>query len=290
MELGLHLPNSGPLSGKSNLVDLARHAEEIGLDTVWVFDHVFNPVAIGPKSKFPGGAYYNQPEMPYFESMTTLSVVAGATSRIKLGTRVLIAVYRNPVLLAKQIGTLVALAGDRFILGVGAGWLLEEFETMGVPPEARFERLDEHVALMRQAWREEISEFNGKHYRHIAAGFRPVPGERVPVIVGGNSEGALRRAARWGDGWAPSGPSVGDDTRDKGQELIDRFRRACELEDRDPSSLLLVASGPLAAGPSHFETLAELGFDMCDISLRDEADLDLAALEKFMVEVAPNLR
>jgi probable F420-dependent oxidoreductase len=289
VELGLHLPNSGILAGKRNLVDLARGAEAIGMDAVWVFDHLFNPVTLGPRSRFPGGAYYNQPEMPYFEAMTTLSVVAGATSRVKLGTRIMNVVYRHPVMLAKQIGTLSALVGDRLVLGVGAGWMHEEFETLGVPPSERFARLDEHVALMRNAWDDEIASFDGTYYHHVAAGFRPVPGH-VPVIVGGNTDAALRRVARWGDGWAPGGPPVGEDAARLGRDTLDRLRRACDEAGRDAHELLVVGAAPLSAGPAHFETLAELGFDMCDISLRDESQLDLVELERFMDDVAPSLR
>jgi probable F420-dependent oxidoreductase len=289
MEFGLHLPNSGSLAGRRGLVELAREAEALGADAVWVSDHLFNPVEVGPRSKFPGGAYYNRAEMPYFNALTSLFVVAGATTRIKLGTNVLIVPYRQPVELAKQFGTLSALVGDRFLLGVGAGWLHEDFDAVGVPPGERFARLDEAVALMRNAWSKEITPFEGTYYRHVAAGFRPVPG-RIPIIVGGHSDGALRRVARWGDGWTVAFPEPGDDARREGRKLLDRLARACEAENRDPSEVALMTGAPVDAPPSHFELMAELGFSMCDVRLTDEHDLDLKRFGRFLDEVAAPLR
>ena len=282
MDFGLHLPNSGPLAAHADLVALACRAEVIGFDSVWVFDHLFNPVELKPNSRFPGGAYYNDADALYFEALTTLSVVAGATSLIRLGTRVLIPVYRNPALLAKQIGTLAALAGDRVVLGVGAGWMHEEFEAVGVPPAERFERLDEHVELMRKAWRNGVSEFSGRFYSHTRAGFYPVPKREVPIIVGGGTDSALRRIARWGDGWALPRIPPDEDPKAVLTARLDRLHRACDAENRDPDELRLVAGVSIDAEPSVLDAIADAGIHEVDVALADPSDLDLERAQVFL--------
>ncbi|HLY81590.1 MAG TPA: LLM class flavin-dependent oxidoreductase [Acidimicrobiales bacterium] len=286
MKFGLHLPNSGALSPQADLLALARRAEEIGFDAVWVFDHLFNPVELSPESRYSRGVYHNRPEMPYYDALITLAAVAGATSRIRLGTRVLIAVYRNPILVAKQVGTLAALAGPgRVILGVGAGWMYEEFASIGVPFEERFARLDEHLAVVRQAWDKGTSEFDGEFYRHPAAGFLPVPTVPVPIIIGGTGDGALRRVARLGDGWALPGPEPGPDAGTQLAAMLDRLRRICDEEGRNFDELVIVGSGPLSADEGFFDVLAEGGVAMCDLMLTDPSDLDLEGATRFMQQI-----
>lgn len=249
-----------------------------------VADHLFNPVELGNQSIFPGGEYYNQSEMPYFNSLTTLFVIAGATKSVQLGTNVLIPAYRSPVELAKQIGTLSALVGDRFFLGVGAGWLFEEFEAVGVPPEERFARLDDAMTLMKSAWANEVTDYDGRYYSHVAAGFRPVPGH-VPIIVGGTGDGAVRRAAKWGDGWTIGFPKPGPDARVEAFALRDRLRRASEAAGRDPGSLRLVCSVTLDAALSSMELMIEVGVSMCDVRLGGDADLDLERFGRIVAEM-----
>lgn len=275
MRFGLHLPNSGALSGKVDLVELARKAEDVGFDALWVYDHLFNPVALRPESKYPsGGTYYNQSHMPYYEAFTTLSIVAGATRSIQLGTRVMIAAYRNPVLLAKQVGTFTALAGDRLVLGLGVGWMHEEFEAVGVPVNERYDRLDEAVALMRQAWQQGTSAFSGDFTTHVEAGFLPVPKAPVPLLMGGSAPAALRRVARWADGWAiPTMYSTPEGTSAL-PGVIDRLRAACEAEGRDVASLRLLGGAGID-NDAEIDELLAIGVHDLDLMLSDPADLDL---------------
>lgn len=286
MEFGIHLPNSGPLTAAADLVGMARRAEELGFATAWVFDHLFNPAAT-PRGR---DSYHNKPDMPYYDALTLLSVVAGATQRIKLGTRVLIPVLRNPVALAKQIGTLAALAGpDRVILGVGGGWLLEEFESVGVPPEERFARFDEHIAVMRNAWSGETVSFEGRFYAHPPAGFLPKPPSKIPILVGGSGDVTLRRVARWADGWALPTPAIlTEDELPDLPGLVRRLREVCEQEGRDVSTLVLASAAPLDAPRAYFDLLAENGIHLVDLMLNHTHELDLVAAERFQREVAPH--
>ena len=291
MRFGIHLPNSGTLTARADLVAMARRAEALGYDSVWVYDHLFNPVELSPPAKAANPDYYNKSDMPYYDALTTLAVVAGATSTITLGTRVLLPVLRPPVVLAKQIGTMAALAGPgRVVIGVGAGWLVEEFEAVGVDPAERFDRLDEHVAVMRTIWRDGVSEHHGRWYDHPAAGFHPIPSEPIPILVGGSGDGALRRVARWGDGWAMPNLDSGPEAAAAYRALLDRLHAVCEAEGRDPSTVRLVASAPMSAPRQHFELLAALGIDDVDLMPTEESDLDLAIAERVAAEIVPDLR
>ena len=291
MRFGIHLPNSGALTAHADLVAMARHAEDLGFDSVWVYDHIFNPVQLSEATLATRAEYYNHADMPYYDALTTLAVVAGATTRIGLGTRVLLPVLRRPLPLAKQLGTLAVLAGPgRLTIGVGAGWLIEEFESVDIDPAERFARLDEHIAVMRATWTKGITEHQGKFYSHRSAGFYPVPEEPIPILVGGSGDQTIRRVARWADGWALPNVDPGPDAEATLAGLLERLHRACEVEGRDPADVRLVAGAPLSAEPAFFELLAKLGVDDVDLLLSDRNELDLSSAERFMNDMVPRFR
>lgn len=291
MRFGLHLPNSGPLTAAADLVGTAVSAERFGFDSVWVYDHLFNPVELSAATRADRETYYNHADMPYFDALTTLSVVAGATTRIGLGTRVLLPVLRSPVVLAKQLGTLATLAGPgRLVVGVGAGWLIEEFDAVGIDPSERFARLDEHIAVMRGAWENGIAEHSGTYYAHPPAGFHPVPHGSIPILVGGSGPVTLRRIARWADGWAMPNIDPGPDARMHYLKLLEQLDRACEIEDRDRADLRLVSGAPLTAEVGHYELMAELGIDDVDVMMDSVDQLDLVDVARFADEMIPRFR
>ncbi len=291
MRFGLHLPNSGVLTSAADLVAMAVRAEEIGFARVWVFDHLFNPVELSEATReLRGDDYYNKADMPYYDALTTLSVVAGATDRIGLGTRVLLPVLRSPIVLAKQIGTLAALAGEnRVVLGVGAGWLIEEFVAVDVPPEERFRRLEEHIEVMRNIWRHGITAHAGEFYAHPPAGFLPVPASPIPVLLGGSGPNTVKRVARYADGWALPNTPPGPDARSQLTRQLTALGEACSERGRDVSDLLLVDGAPIDAPEEHFDMLAELGIDEVDLMLTTEDDLDLVGAERFMNGIGARL-
>ena len=295
MEFGLHLPNAGPFANGPDIMRTARTAEELGFHSVWLFDHLFTPVNLESKYPYsPDGSYAMVPEFPFYDPVSCMAAVAGATERIKFGTRVLIPTYRHPVVLAKELATTDAIAGGRMILGVGAGWMAEEFDAVDVPMESRFARLDEHVALMRQAWQKGTVAHEGRFYSHCEAGFGPQPpqpGNTIPIIVGGHGDAALRRAAKWGDGWAVSaaGDQLSADAEKAVGERLATLARFCDEEGRAIDDLLLVGQGFLGMPADAFRVQAGLGIDVIDLIAFAPIDQVIDDATKFMTEVAPAL-
>lgn len=295
MRFGLHLPNAGvPIDGPG-LVRIARAAEEIGYHSVWLFDHLFTPVRLDSKYPYTAdGSYLLTPETPFADPVAVMGALAGGTSTIRFGTRVLIAAYRHPVVLAKELATIDAIAGGRMILGVGAGWMAEEFAAVGVPMTERFARLDEHIAVMRNIWRNGVTSFRGRFYEHVAAGFAPQPpgpGHTIPIVVGGHGDGALRRAARYGDGWAVS--AAGEAIAERGfaaiQERIETLRRFCAEEGRDAADLLLVGQCTPRDSVDRLKAQEDLGVGVVDLMLFGTEPEIVDGARRYYDEVASKL-
>jgi probable F420-dependent oxidoreductase len=199
MRIGFSLLNNWGIEDAQALVGLASRAEELGFDSVWVHDHVFN---VGHVFDRIGGK-------PYYEPLTLLSFVAARTERVRLGTSVLVLPYHNPIRLAKTAATLDVLSGGRLILGVGVGSIEKETRAMGSPFAERGAFADEAIAVMRTLWAEEDPSFDGKYHQFAGMKFSPKPLQKpsIPIVIGGVSRPAIRRAARLGDGWQPLGLS-----------------------------------------------------------------------------------
>ena len=198
MRIGFSLLNNQGLDDARAMVELAIRAEALGFDSVWTHDHVFN---VGHVFDRIGGK-------PYYEPLTVLSHVAARTERVRLGTSVLVLPYHNPIRLAKTAATLDVLSGGRLTMGVGVGSIEKETTAMGAPFAERGAFTDEAIAVMRTLWSEEDPKFEGKFWRFAGMKFSPKPLQKpIPVIIGGISRAAIRRAARLGDGWHPLGLS-----------------------------------------------------------------------------------
>ncbi len=195
MHIGICLPNYGRASSPEAIREVARAAEDLGFDSIWTTDHVLVPEA------------HLEPYGRIFETWTTLAYVAALTQRIRLGTSILLLGLRNPVLVAKQAATLDQLSNGRLILGIGAGWLAREFENLGMSFRRRIRFIEEGIALMRTLWANPRPRFQGRFFRIEDAVFEPLPLQPggPPIWIGGNTEAAVRRAARLGDGWHPVG-------------------------------------------------------------------------------------
>lgn len=199
MQLGVSLLNNQGIDDVHALVDLAVRAEELGIDSVWVHDHVFN---VGHVLDRIGGR-------PYYEPLALLGFVAARTSRVRLGTSVLVLPYHNAVRLAKTAATLDVLSRGRLILGVGVGLIEQEMRALGSPFAERGALTDEAIAVMRTLWTEDEPRFDGRYHHFAGMKFSPKPLQQpaIPIVVGGISRAAIRRAARLGDGWHPLGMS-----------------------------------------------------------------------------------
>ena len=214
MRVGVHLPQLGRSASLQHLIDVATRAEELGFADVWTADHIAVPVDLeGMPSFFP-------------EPVPILSAVAAHTNRIGLGTSVIIPAYRNPMQFAKQWATLDWLAPGRTILGVGAGWLQEEFDAVAVTMRNRGQRLDDYIRGWRVAW-SGGSSYDSGHWRFEGVRVNPTPAQPIPIWVGGSSAGALRRAA-WCDGWQGTWAPV-----DVFAERLARLRNEIDSIGRD---------------------------------------------------------
>ncbi len=206
---GCSVPSRGPMASPESLRGLSQKAEAAGYDSVWVSDHLILPRSVGSFYPYASdGVATFQPDEDYYEPLAALNFLAGCTSRVRLGTHVLILPYRNPVLTAKLLSTLDVLSGGRVILGAGVGWMEEEFQALGLDTyEQRGAVTDEYIELFKELWTKERPEFHGKHYQLSGVGFAPKPVQKPhpPIWIGGHTGPAIRRAAKLGDGWLPIG-------------------------------------------------------------------------------------
>jgi probable F420-dependent oxidoreductase len=203
MNYGVHLGNFGAAVDPASIISLAAAAERFGYDSVWVSDHIVTPEVFESQYPYPGTVFTPETGAVVFEPLTTLAYVAGATQRVRVGTSVLVVPQRNPLIMAKQIATLDALSGGRVEIGVGSGWMREEFELLGASFEERGPVLDEYLALWQKLWSEAIPEFHGRFVDLPECRFGPLPAQSggPPISIGGNTSRSLRRAASGGWGW-----------------------------------------------------------------------------------------
>jgi probable F420-dependent oxidoreductase len=191
------------------LRSLAQRAEDLSFDSVWVSDHVVLPRKVDSSYPYaPDGVPTFLPDEAYYEPLATLNFLAGFTQRVRLGIHVLILPYRNPVLTAKILATLDVLSAGRLILGAGVGWMEEEFLALGLNTyHERGAVTDEYIELYKELWTKDNPVFNGKHYQISGSGFQPKPVQKPhpPIWIGGHTGPAIRRAAKYGEGWMPIG-------------------------------------------------------------------------------------
>ncbi len=236
MQYGVHLPQLGRTADRKTLIEWAEEADRLGLHSGWVSDHVAWPREIESKypytedGSFPGGF-----DMPWLDPLGTLMFVAARTERLKLGTTVLILGYRPPVLTAKFWASLDVLSEGRTLLGVGVGWMKEEFDVLGMPYDHRGARGDEQLEVFDRLFSNANPAFDGRFYQFPEIGFSPKPVQSpVPIWVGGNSDAAFRRTARYGHCF-----HAAFQKRDTVVEEWAAVRAACEAIGRDPGEVEL---------------------------------------------------
>jgi len=228
---------AGAWASPENLAYFAGRAEELGYDSLWTFQRLLTP----PDPEAMGPTYRS-----VLDPMAALSFAAATTSRIRLSVAIVNAPFATPVYLAKQAATLDVLSGGRFDLGLGSGWLRQEFEASGVPIERRGARVEDFLAALHTLWVDEVSEYDGEFYRIPPSRFAPKPVQKPgpPVLLGGSADLALRRAGRLASGWMSR--SATDLT--KIHEQIAVVRNAAEEAGRDPEQVRVVIRGVVRAG------------------------------------------
>jgi probable F420-dependent oxidoreductase len=311
MEFGCVFPNRGPMATPANLGRVAERAEALGYDTVWFSDHIVIPTEV--KSFYPydpSGKMPFNPSEPYWEPLTVIGYVAGRTSRLRLGTSVLILPYRNPIVTAKMLATLDVLSNGRVTLGAGVGWMEEEFKAIGLDTYAhRGAYSDECIRIFRELWTKDNPSFQGEFHQfsNIRCEPRPVQPGGLPIWIGGHTPQAIRRVARLGDGWQPLVQRPPADLPPaEMQEKIAQLRAFAQQAGRDPRRITLAMGSSIqftdgaATGPRSLFTgtsaqivdtlrrYQELGIQnfRCDFPSLSIDGL-LQAMERFATEVRP---
>lgn len=205
MKIGFFAPHVGP-SSRDTVAEACDLCDEFGADTLWAVDHIAFPYGFKAVYPYATHEFGESPDRPleWWDCLSVLSFLAARTSRVRIGTGVLVLPYRHPVAVAKAIATVDQLSAGRVLFGVGVGWLADEFEALQLHPfAARGAVTDEQLEIIKAVWTDDRPAYNGNYYRfpEISVTPRPAQQPHPPILVGGNSPAALRRVVRFGDGW-----------------------------------------------------------------------------------------
>jgi len=282
LKAGIIFANSGRFSRPELFAQLARDCEQLGFESIWTVEHVVIPQ---PHMPYPGSKDGSMPggdEVPIPDPLIPLAYAAALTTRLKFSTGVIILPQRHPLYLAKQLATLDLLSKGRMMVGIGSGWMKEEFDSLGGGYNVRGARTDESIQAMRALWRDDVASFHGKHFHfHDVKSFpKPIQKNGIPIHVGGHSPAAARRAGKYGDGFFPT---VTDPAKLK--ELFAFVHEEAKKARRDPGAIEFSAMA--APRAESLKALAAVGVTRVVFSppSSDPAKLR-AGLEQMMSEVA----
>ena len=290
MKFGFSLSNNQGIEDVQAIFRLATRAEELGFDSVWASDHVFNVSYV----------YERLGNRPYYDPLSILSYVAAITENLVLGTSVLVLPYHNPMRLAKAAATLDVMSGGRLSLGVGVGVIEQELNALGSPFPQRGAITNESIAIMKELWTQDDPSFQGEFYSFSGMKFSPKPVQKphIPLLIGGTSRAAIRRAARMGNGWHPTAMPP-----EELSENIQYLRRQTQAAGRDDSEVPVSISVPMQGGRAgrfalgtdpeeigpKVEAFAGLGVERMVISTySDDPQEMLAAAEMIGQHVIPH--
>jgi len=255
MKYGILFANTMHWVKGAGAIDMARSAEDAGFESLWTVEHVVYPDDY--RSTYPysaDGKMPAQPSTPIPDPLIWLAYVASVTTSIRLATGILILPQRNPVVLAKELATLDLMSEGRVELGIGVGWLREEFEALGVPWERRGARTDEYVAAMRSLWASDGASFEGEFASFTRVSSNPKPAQsQIPIVIGGHSRAACERAGRLGDGFFPGKGSPAEL-----REMVDIVRQTAADHGRDAEAIEVSAGSPAIFGDDPVGAAQEL--------------------------------
>jgi probable F420-dependent oxidoreductase len=288
VRFGFSVQGRGALADRESLGTLARRADALGYDSIFVTDRMLIPVASTSGYPYsPTGAFPLGPDEPWLEALTAVTWLTTITQRIHVGTSVLVVPYRNPVFTARALATADYLSGGRVILGAGIGWWREEFEAVGVPFAERAARTDESLRIMKEIWTKPRVAFEGRFWRIAeAGGVRPHPAQRphIPIWIGGHSEAALRRVVAIGDGWHPLGlrPPVALHPPEMAA-AVRHLRDLAVAAKRDPREITITFKGPVKLDPAAPKNRVPLTGSPAQI-VEDLSAYVLAGVEHFVLD------
>lgn len=246
MKLGFTVPQFGEEAGPDALLEVAHLAEEIGYDGLWVIERLLYPS--NPKAPYPATADGSLPPAyrRSLDPLATLAYLAAATSRVRLGTSIINLTFHNPVVLARQLGTIDVLSGGRLDVGLGVGWSPDEFEAVGVPMRGRGRRAEEALKVIEAIWRDNPVEFEGRYFNVPESHFdlKPVQKPRPPIYMAAYAPATMDRVARLADGWIPAGVPLGAT-----EQMFAAIKQGAAEAGRDPGALKLVVVANLEFHP-----------------------------------------
>jgi probable F420-dependent oxidoreductase len=241
MKLGLAFANTGPFAEADGVVEMAVAAEQAGIESLWTVEHVIWPSSYDSEYPYsPTGKMPGDKTSPIPDPLVWLSFAAAHTTTLRLGTGIVILPERNPLVFAKEVATLDRLSKGRLQLGIGVGWLEEEFDALGISWARRGARTDEYVHAMRALWASDDASYDGEFvsFENVSSNPKPDTGS-VPIVIGGHSVAAAKRAGRLGDGFFPGKGSIAELT-----EMIDIVHQSAAEHDRDPDAIEITAAHP----------------------------------------------
>ena len=269
MKFGLRYCNTGPYVDPRLAIELVQAGEEAGFESAWTVEHTVVPESYqtrypySPSGKMAGGV----DDFPLPDPLIWMAYVAGHTRRIKLATGILILPQHNPIVVAKQIASLDHMTEGRVILGVGVGWLREEFEALGANFDGRGAVTDEYIQVLRRLWQHGSSKFQGRFISFDSIYCEPRPKQdALPIVIGGHSEAAARRAGRLGDGFFPA--------REAPERLIAIAKSEAITRGRDPEALEITVSMPDEI--SSLSNYRDLGVDRVLVPVTGVTGMDAA--------------
>jgi len=269
MKIGIAGANIAAFAERDHAVALARTAEAAGIESLWTYEHIVVPGVY--QSAYPYSSSGRMPDARFADALDWIAFLSAVTEHIAFGTGVLILPEHNPVELAKRAATIDRLSGGRLLLGVGVGWLKEEFEALGVPWERRSARTDEYIQVMRHLWAADEATFTGQfvRFRRTRCFPKPLQVPGIPVIVGGHTEAAAARAGRIGDGFYPAAAP------DRVAELLRIVRRSAKEAGRDPARIEITAGAGQDCDTDTVKRYQDLGVTrvMVGLPTQDPADL-----------------
>jgi len=290
VEIGVRIPHTGRRANPAFVREWCTTADQSGFDILWGADHLVMREKVESEYPLPrkpaalADDAVSDLLSPNFELVTTLAHVAAVTERIKLATGVEVLPIRNAVLNARQLATVDRYSDGRLLCGVGAGWLKEEADAMGMPWDRRGRRTEEHIDVLRTIWTApgRHVEFHGEFWDVPPMDPEPRPVQQpIPILIGGHSDVAMDRAARLGDGWIAAGMSS-----DRLAEMVPTLRAALARHDRDPASVpVYVSARPGPIDVDDLRRYAQVGARAVQVALES-----LDELRRFGDEVLPRLR